>query len=191
MVHEITAAQQSILLDRCLRELLNQELLLSSSAIDIKGIDSKSKEKLLSIRGEVFLSETERDPFELDILTHFQEFDGVHHIKHSLEEIRAGSLPNFVQTQNLGRVFPLNLTEWSIGLEIFESRRTLVLGYAPQATQSLEIKCSVDKLEIEISTESQEKKETLPLQKLNLLEKLDKILSDVINLRISDSWKAA
>lgn len=112
----------------------------------------------LQVHGEMRINDNEWEEFKYSLKTPFIEFKGAHHIVHHGEDLRAGSLPNFVSGMYLGKLIPLKITSFSIGLQYYESRHTIFLGYNPTPTAEILISANKDSLTLEFSLEQQKTK---------------------------------
>lgn len=196
------------LTDYILNVVLPAPTLSGGILLDLKGKDfpvAKGSEELLEeifyVSGEAPQTQIlDDDPnseqtvyvdFTLQILSEFDSFEGNHHIKHRTKIIRSSELPDYLSVGQLGRVFPLKINTLRLGLEVFQSRCFFAsLGFAPIVTQTLQISCCKEDLNISITAENLKNKTVKPLQKDDLLNKISFITEELADISIQKEWRA-
>ena len=96
----------------------------------------------------------EKEHFHCSLLSPYEKSTGgsIHHrsVTHS-----DPSLPDYIKVQELGRIFPAELTLFRFGVQKFSSRRfSSFIGLAPIITGSILIDCSKDTLHLAIVDEA-------------------------------------
>lgn len=124
----------------------------------LPGIAAPRTDELFRVGGVAAVNKKgadfEWEPFEVVCYSPFNRFEGTHHIIHSLETERAGSLPSWLPTRLLGMAAPIKPRFFRYGLEHFKSVLTFAsLGYAPQVTTTLLLDCVADKLAFKLTHE--------------------------------------
>jgi hypothetical protein len=91
----------------------------------------------------------EGDPFTVLVTTPFERFEGNNQIVHRV--LSSGELPGSLSVHELGRAFPLELTELRLGIDRFHSVYISgALGFAPTVRQSLRLDLTSTTLEFEL-----------------------------------------
>ena len=200
----------SVLTDMIVNELLPEESLREELLTDLKGRDAQlpAEENIppdwLPIGEEIFFAAgkifPEDDPvgqkaladdFVVRLSSSFSSFQGEHHIVHSTQLFRSSVLPPFVRMNQLGRAFPMQISAVRMGLEMFESRRTLVsAGFSPVATQTLLLECYGDRAFLKITAEGLKEKYGLPLLRNGMLERLDAVTQRLCGTAVSADYAA-
>ncbi len=203
--------QLSQLVDGCVQHLV--PLLHDGYTLnDIKGRDALNlinteihesfrprADELLFVKGEVLTATSSvvantktplSTPFEVRIHTHFKEFVGSHHIAHTVRIDRHGSLPEDIPITALGRVFPIRIDNFRLGIDIFKSKfLSGTFGFAPTATQTLLIESDARVLQLRISADSLSKRDTLPLSFQDIFTKLQTVLMDSVSVDLLADYK--
>ena len=195
------------LVDSCLSTLLPEKVFGSDKIIDIKGrdksafINSKQAESYPARGDEFFYAAGKlisgkshqgkdlEESFWCSLNSRFDSFDEPHHIIHSASRASSDSLPEYVDSRLVGKLFPVRLEYFRLGLSLFESRYTVMLGYAPVATQNLLIEADNENIHLEISAEALPKKDSLPLEKEDLLMKLDNVLKEILEFDLMSDYQ--
>ncbi len=197
----------SVLTDLALKLLVPESALAAEPIRNLKGRDAQPAaedlpapwrprgEELFFAAGKLFLPSTaaERlsDDFEVRVLTTFLDFQGSHHIRHSVHMERSPALPPFFRIERLGRAFPLEIQAVRVGLELFESRRYAAsFGFSPTVTQTLQLECYGDLLKITVTAESLRRRDTLPLAADGLIDRVDRIALQLCGKKLSDDYRS-
>lgn len=169
----------SEIIDGCLREVtpLIRQATHTRELIDIKGRDphktllpglaSARTDELFRVGGVVGVgtkgADFDWEPFEVVCYSPFHRFEGTHHIIHTTEIERAGSLPAWLPTHVIGMAAPIKPRFFRYGLDHFKSLLSFAsLGYAPQVTTTLAIDCVADTLAFKVTHESKKRAESNP-----------------------------
>ncbi|MDZ4784694.1 MAG: hypothetical protein SGJ02_01330 [bacterium] len=176
-------------LDCLVKNLIPVGLFANQPISDLSGSleNSGDTQPLLKINGRLLVSEQHWQNFTASLETKFSSFEGIHHIKHIGIEKKSNSLPDFINVKRLGRLIPIEIQDFSLGLSIYKSKYTMILGYAPTALETLSIKYNNGELSIQILAEQLKSKEELPLLKAGLLKNLDKVLKELFDFSITKS----
>lgn len=133
----------------------------------LPGIAAPRTDELFRIGGMVAVEEAgpefSWEPFEVVCYSPFLRFEGTHHIVHSTQVERSGSLPSWLPTRLLGCAAPIKPRFFRYGLEHFSSILTFAsLGYAPQVRESVLIDCVGDTVAVKVTSEYKRGKEPNP-----------------------------
>lgn len=155
---------------------------------DLKGVDASSitsyfdaserpiGEEILFLSGQTFDEDggSETQTFQIHVLSAFDSFKGSSHIVHRISTKRSGSIPSDLPMRVIGRVFPLKIERYRMGLEVFHSGSIAGLfGLSPSVTESFSIDGDEESLELKIHSESLKKRDDAPLGKLGLFNLID------------------
>jgi hypothetical protein len=137
----------------------------------IPGLPQAQKDELFRVGGMCAVEEAQAgfvwDSFDLCCYSPFSRFQGAHHIVHSLELVRSGSLPPWLPARLIGSAAPIEIRYFRFGLEHFRSVRTFAsLGYTPQVAESLLIDYNSNTLRIRLSIESNTRRIEDPFDKV-------------------------
>jgi len=126
------------------------------------------------------------------LLTPFKEFEGVHHIRHSLEQ----------QYQYLDRNTLLarladddtKVLRCRFGLDIFQSRHFwAMIGFIPTAVRTILIEADEQELHLKIIAAELKNRKESPLTlaaKFDLWVTVARLLKDIYNLDVADCYQA-
>ena len=184
----------SEIIDGCLREVtpLIRQGAQTKELLDMKGRDPHEtllpgiapprSDELFRVGGVVGVEKKaegfEWEPFEVVCHSPFNRFEGTHHIIHTTEIERAGSLPAWLPTHLIGMAAPIKPRFFRYGLEHFQSLLSFAsLGYAPQVTTTLLIDCVTDTLAFKLTHEFKKPGESNPFDLIPVY----RALSGVIN----------
>ncbi|MCB0337957.1 MAG: hypothetical protein KDD53_00065 [Bdellovibrionales bacterium] len=193
-------------IELCVNNLLTPIRAFSDELLpDIKGRDSNlallipTSVDLSPIGEEIFfvsglmpshLAENEvgeLSSYRCDLLTQFDSFEGDHHIQFKTSEKRA-HFPASIPLSKLGSVIPVRPTHFRLGIEVFHSKRTVILGYAPVASELLLIEARPDLLRIKISSEVLKNKSDLPLDKYKLFDKVSDVFYEIFAVDLRQEY---
>jgi len=193
----------SNLIDGCLREVtpLVGQAANAHEMIDLKGRDphdiilpgvaTPRSDELFRIGGIVAVvkkgSDFDWEPFEVVCYSPFNRFEGAHHIIHSMETERAGSLPSWLPTSLIGMAAPIKPRFFRFGLERFKSMLTFAsLGYAPQVTTTLLIDCVADTLAFKLTHEFKKASDANPFETIPAYRALAGVVTAATSTDIMD-----
>lgn len=205
---EISNGDFSDLVDGCLRKTLPNLFTSSNTTelIDFKGrnpqdellpgLPTASKDELFRVGGSCALQEIDGDfiwdDFDLCCYSPFARFDGTHHVVHSIENQRTGSLPHWLPARLIGCAVPITLSYFRLGLEHYRSKRSFIsLGYNPQVSESILIDCDAGKLRIRITIDSQRRVIEDPFEGLAPLKMIADILTRTASIDIQREYMSA
>lgn len=199
-----------ILSDHLINQVLPSELLTAASTLDLKGANNTIKqsveissskdlaqqrpvydrEELLYLKGDVLvdLDTQQYEPFQIIRASNFDSFKGQHHIIHSLETKHFGALDTTFTLSEVPLLFPIVLNKLKIGLELFSSQRTFIIGFAPEVTQSLLLEADQTSCLINIRAERLYAKTSLPLERYSLFNKLDLALKQLTGWSLIEDY---
>lgn len=172
---KIGGAHLGSLLSNLSENLIPNQLWHGEELSDIAGAISSDGEATpicLQVTGEMRINDNEWEEFNYTLRTPFSEFKGIHHIIHHGEEVRTSSLPNLVSGSRLGKLIPLKINSFSIGLQYYESRHTIFLGYNPTPTAELLISAKNGVLIFNFILEQQKSKDPALVKKHPAIESL-------------------
>lgn len=200
-----------LLVDACIKEFLPGPIIEGQTVTDLKGRDPRdmiqnqngtpdapSGDELLYIAGDQFTIPDDIDPpeqelvpqpFSIRVNTVFAQFVGAHHISHRLEIKRSSRFPESVPLTAIGRVFPLHLKSFRLGLNFFQSRRLpAFFGFAPTVDRTLLMEADEELLFLKIRLESLKSRNNLPPAAHELLSKLNPIMCQVFNFNLVEDY---
>jgi hypothetical protein len=184
----------SEIIDGCLREVtpLIRQGAQTKELLDIKGRDphetllpgiaSPRTDELFRVGGVVGIEKKGDDfdwePFEVVCYSPFNRFEGTHHIIHTTEMERAGSLPTWLPTHLIGMAAPIKPRFFRYGLEHFKSLLSFAsLGYAPQVTTTVLIDCVADTLAFKVTHEFKKPAESNPFDLIPAYRALSRVIN--------------
>lgn len=150
------------LLTRLSQIFIPNQLWKGQEIPDIAGailLDGNTTPICLQVSGQMRINDSEWEDFKYSLRTPFSEFKGVHHIIHHGEEEKSGSLPGFVSGNKLGKLIPLKITSFSIGLQYYESRHTIFLGYNPTPIATIQFVAKDSVLNFKFTLEQQKSRD--------------------------------
>lgn len=166
---------------------------------DVKGREQDDAhrdlgDELFSIRGKCYKpGEWEADvmhEFKVDCRTKFSTFEGDHHIVYTPEMIRHGVIPPWADLKALGRLFPLEITHFRMGLEFFRSGFfTNMLGFAPSVVEILLVEADQKKMVLEIHGDAHKTRSEPPLTRRGLFDKLNDVLSPILGFSLAQDYQ--
>lgn len=150
----------------------------------LPGIATPRTDELFRIGGMVAVEEAgpefSWEPFEVVCYSPFLRFEGTHHIVHSTQVERSGSLPSWLPTRLIGCAAPIKPRFFRFGLEHFSSILTFAsLGYAPQVRESVLIDCVGDTVVVKVTSEYKRGKEPNPFAWIPAYTTLSDIITRV------------
>lgn len=150
----------------------------------LPGIATPRTDELFRIGGMVAVEEAgpefSWEPFEVVCYSPFLRFEGTHHIVHSTQVERSGSLPSWLPTRLIGCAAPIKPRFFRFGLEHFSSILTFAsLGYAPQVRESVLIDCVGDTVVVKVTSEYKRGKEPNPFAWIPAYNTLSDIITRV------------
>ncbi|MFM1847425.1 MAG: hypothetical protein RL417_899 [Pseudomonadota bacterium] len=77
------------------------------------------------------------EPFDLSIVSSFEQFVGDHHIAHRTTVERRGAFAEILDIPAIGRLWPLVIDRLRFGIEYFRSHRSGIFGYTPTVERTL------------------------------------------------------
>ncbi len=194
---KISPSTLPLIVDGIVRHVIPDATMSNAVLKDLKGFDlpalnTAPKEEILLIKGEVPLHSTgdERNSFRLELFSNFKAFVGTHQIEHSTTELRRGVLPEFVRTRNIGRIFPLLISEVRLGLEQFTSQQFAFFGFTPEVTQRLKLEIKDGDLKVEITAEKLRSLVDLPFSASGVFQRLSQVLKTSINTDLLNGYLA-
>ena len=195
---ELDGSSASIAID-ALSRLLAAQLANARELIDLKGADSGIYQggsgPLIRVAGNCFLPAEpdqevrEKEPFSLELNTQYKEFNLAGSIVHTTKLERKGPLPHSIPLKNIGRVFPLDVEQFEVGIDFYKTKRYPLVGVSPVVTETLKIKCTKNQLELSIDADQLQTKETLPLARWGLFDDLSKILAQSFALDLRANYR--
>lgn len=102
--------------------------------------EKPSKMAIFIVKGQVLIAEDEWDDFEVGLTSDFLEFKGAHHIVHSVDTFRSDNIPLFVNLVRVGRLLPLKIDSFELGLQYYRTKHTTFLGYTPTPYRTLHMR---------------------------------------------------
>lgn len=171
----VTAIELSDLIDGVLNSAYQH--LSSPQTIDYKGrnhhdtllsgIPGEAEGEIFRVGGAIATGHSTTDfewsPFEASCHSQFKEFQGNHHITHSINHHHSSSVPDWLPWRLLGAAAPIRPRYFRLGLERFQSRFTWAsCGYLPQVTDSLLIDATDSAVMIKLVIERRAWKPTEP-----------------------------
>ncbi|GEM_PF-2886746 len=192
---QIEKSHCGTILDALIKSLIGKKILNEKQSIDLSGLPNLNDNHpaqlyFLRASGQLQVGDTEFEAFKVKLESPFLKFSGVHHIVHEIKEFVSEFIPSFVKVKNIGRAIPLTINEFSFGLQSYESKYTVFLGYSPVSKDRLLINYQEGALKIVIEADSMKKKDQLPLSKFEILENLNKITQDLLKFNLIDDLKA-
>ena len=198
----LTPSQLSDVVDTCLAALHKHAS--SSSALDFKGrnhfdsiiagIPGEADGEIFRLGGLIATGSSATDfewsPFEASYHSEFKEFEGNHHITHTLVHHRSDAVPEWLPWRLLGAAAPIRPRYLRIGIERFQSRfHTLSFGYLPQVTDSLLIDALESKLSLRFVTERRKWQATQPFAEFPLFAAIAEALQLSLGLSIDSLFR--
>jgi len=183
----ITAESLPRLCSSCIKKLLPEISSGEFSLTDVKGGDARSgfshltsgefqnygpaQDEILLLAGEFRNFDGEGNEkissFSITVCTRFKEFQGAHHIVHSVTVTPLGEFPDDLSPiaclLNLDLIKDLTIHAFRISMDLFSSRFTSVLGFAPVALDHLLIEVSPTEGLLSLKSEGVKDKAALPL----------------------------
>jgi hypothetical protein len=161
----------------------------------LPGLPSAQSDEIFRVGGVCAVEECdssfEWEPFDISYNSVFQRFEGDHHIVHSLETQRSGSLPPWLPIRFLGSAAPIRPTYFRFGLEHFRSRLSFAsIGYNPEVTESLLLDISRGELRLRVNIESRKRYPEDPFESLPALLVAAQVLKQVCALDIRGGFNA-
>lgn len=182
-----------------LNKIIPEEVWKGENLSDVKGREQDDAhrdqgDELFSVRGRCFKAgEWEADvmhEFKVDGRTKFSSFEGDHHIVYVPELVRHGVLPSWADVRLIGRLFPLEITHFRMGLEFFKSGFiTNMLGFAPSVVEVLLIEADQKNFTLEIHGDAHKTRTEPPLTRRGLFEKLDNALNPVLGFSLLKDYE--
>jgi hypothetical protein len=177
----LSLADLSALIDAALRAICDH--LPTNQALDSKGrnhldtllsgIPGEPEGEIFRVGGEIAIGHSTTDfewsPFDVSCHSQFKEFQGNHHIIHSLTHHRSATLPEWLPWRLVGAAAPIRPRYCRLGLERFQSRFTWAsFGYLPQVTDSLLLDATDSTVMIRLVIERRSWKPTEPFAEFPL-----------------------
>jgi hypothetical protein len=211
---DITSPKLNRFTELVIKELLPPGALAGESLLDTKGRDPQElindsiplnlkphTEELLFANGRIIVpSEAEssdqteaeaREPqaFTVSVNTAFEEFEGASHIRHRVSISRGGALPEVFPLPELVALLQAEISHLRCGIELFRGHFiSSMLGWAPSVAETLLIEGGPERIQIKIVAERLERRDSPPLQRDNLLGKLDKITRETLDFKLVDDY---
>lgn len=196
---ELKRVTAPLIFDGILREVLPLKNYRAETLQDLKGRDTPSEkpspragvvEEVVSLKGELPLHKRgdERNQFEISVLTSFKAFQGLHHIDHDIKESRVGVLPDFVKTRNIARIFPLEITEFRLGLEQFTSQQFAFFGFTPEVTQALSISYAKDTLNLSLTGQKLRNLTEIPMSITGIFARLARVFKASLAIDLEQEY---
>lgn len=184
-----------VLVDRSLKELVPVGVFRGEALVNIKGRDPANVlhdnwqggarpkgDELAFISGILPApgAEGEAEDFTVRVSSRFKSFPSNTTIEHATDISRSYTLPAFLKTQELARVFPLKLSAFRLGLEYFHnSYRGPLSGLSPEVTESIVVDCIGEQVKVMIVAEKLKKKNALPFENSGLFKVFAAIVNEV------------
>lgn len=154
----ISALQFSLFYDALIRFCEDNFPFLTQADIrDLRGWQENGKETLLQVRGQTLsIPHSERQhPFRLEYQTLFSHFEGKRHIIHDARLEHEGIIKEIAPSAFLLReLFPVELTEVFIGMELYKAKRFgSLLGFVPSIHARYQMRLSQSQWRIEMKEE--------------------------------------
>lgn len=198
----LSPMQLSGLIDSTLRALYDH--LPSVEALDCKGrnhhdtllqgIPGETEGEVFRLGGEIATGHTstnfEWSHFEASCRSQFKEFQGNHHIVHSVNHHHTATVPEWLPWKLLGAAAPIRPRYFRLGLERFQSRFTWAsVGYLPQVTDSLLLDATDSRLMIKLVVERRARKPTDPFEEFPLFGGIAAALRQSLSLDIASHFR--
>ena len=195
---ELDEAQAPYLVDS-LSRLLASKLDNATELADLKGAESGvyqgGSDPLIRVTGSCYLPTEsdqevrEKEPFSLELKSQFKEFSGSGSIVHTTKLDRRGPLPLIIALKNIGRVFPIDLEQFDVGIDFYKTKRYPLVGVSPVVTETLKIKCSKTQLKLRIDADQLPTKDTLPLARWDLFNELSQVLEQSFSWDLKANYR--
>jgi hypothetical protein len=192
----------SALIDATLHGVYNN--LSSTQVLDCKGrnhydtllsgIPGEAEGEVFRVGGEIATGHSTADfewsPFEASCHSQFKEFQGNHHITHSLTHHHSTTVPDWLPWRLLGAAAPIRPRYFRLGLERFQSRFTWAsFGYLPQVTDSLLLDATGSTAMIKLVIERRAWKPTEPFADFPLYANIAGALRSALSCDISSLFR--
>jgi len=200
----------SLIIDACLNQLVSNSIFKQGAEyINFKGRDPQSLliekidagfaphgQELCFIGGEVLNSSDQSrdgeasDRFQVSINSKFRDFPNNKDIRYEGVEVRRGGVPAFLETTEMGRAISLKPSIFRLGMEFFKPKMLYVLGINPAVTEALLIDALPEQFKLTISADSLKTKSALPLQPLEIFEKLSALTVKLFQFDLKSDYLA-
>lgn len=111
------------------------------------------------------------------------------HVAHRLAISRSPAVPNEIFIRDLIELPDVTIDYFSLGAEIFYPQFfSSALGLAPLATEKFSMQASAEKLTMTIESVGLKNRNTLPLQKNQLFNKLSKLLTATLDFDLTSDY---
>ncbi|MBX7136485.1 MAG: hypothetical protein K1X83_00775 [Oligoflexia bacterium] len=175
---------------------------------DTKGIDSGAvihpqltpapqagREELLWVKGQIDPDLKGGRDYHTDfsalVCSAFSEFSGSHHINYTISEERDRGLPDYVPLLQLGRIIPLQVEAFRLGLEFFGSSYiTAMMGYVPEVVETMILEVTTSQLALHTYSEGLSAKTVDPLKHGQIFERLNGALSSIVGFDLLADFRA-
>ena len=127
-------------------------------------------------------------PFTFRINTPFLEFKGAHHIVHAISIERSECLARATSLDLISDL-ALEVRSFRLGLDLFKSNFTAMLGFTPTVKESLLLECDHKQLLLQINSEGLKERGSLPLSTDSRFDKLGQMLEAVLGFSIDDDYR--
>lgn len=193
LASDLSALNLPPLADALINSVLPAQARSQEKVTDIKGADLPIEE-MLRIEGKVWRgdNETPAEPcdFTIAVFTKFSEFVGNHHIAHTVHSSWHGLSSDEVPLDAIARAFPLRIERLRLEMQLFESQRTIMLGFMPTVTNTLVLSWDNEKLTLRIEAEGLATRATLPFGRNSPLDSLTAVLKRQLGFDVLADWAA-
>lgn len=122
--------------------------------------------------------EVDEKYFFYSINTQFLAFVGSNNIDQSIVIKKSGPVPSTLEGSNYHFVESANIGTLRLGIDLFSAHIFGFLGFTPEVTQTVLLELNGSELLFRISADRLKKKDEIPLQTDNFLDRLSKVFSD-------------
>lgn len=126
---------------------------------------------------------------QLSVTTEYKGLLKKGHVAHRLAISRSPAVPNEIFIRDLIELPDITIDYFSLGAEIFYPQFfSSALGLAPLATEKFSMQGSAEKLIMTIESVGLKNRNTLPLQKDQLFDKLSKLLTATLDFDLTSDY---
>lgn len=132
----------------------------------------------------------EGETFFISLNSKFADFSGSMHIVHNSIISSGGGIPENFSLRDISEDLEADIEVMRAGIDLFESHRLSFVGFAPQVTQTFLFEAGPEMIQIKITGERLKTRNSLPLERDDLIVKINNLLVSVFDFNLITDYKS-